>query len=343
MRRVLVVDDSALVRNSIQAALERYGLEIGHADNGEVALARAADARWDLIFLDVVMPVMDGPTALRELRARGDQTPVVLVTSVSTAAVVAAAIKLGGVQYVAKPFTPELITALATKQLRLDPAILATPPRVLVQHVDPAVPARLGKLMPPHVVIDASTSLAQSLELGERHRPALVLLESADALEEVDAIAGVLRQVAPTAGMFALSEAGRADAPWQPAAALDGVLPRTLDAALVRGFLYGLCVRPLVSLEGHVVRAAGHQGPASYHPAYLALLTRALLERCAAAGLADVELDLRHLPVAPEAALELVATLDAALRAAGVAPSFRLAAAVRASASGRLDRLLVAA
>jgi 3alpha(or 20beta)-hydroxysteroid dehydrogenase len=80
----------------MQAALEPYGLEVTQAENGAVAVERAMASGWDLIFLDVVMPVMDGPTALRQLRARGNTTPVVLVTSVSTAAVVAAAVKLGG-------------------------------------------------------------------------------------------------------------------------------------------------------------------------------------------------------------------------------------------------------
>src|SRR5688572_30050528 len=68
--RVLLVDDSALIRNAMQAALEPYGLELEHAENGEVAVAKAMATPWDLIFLDVVMPHMDGPTALREIRSR---------------------------------------------------------------------------------------------------------------------------------------------------------------------------------------------------------------------------------------------------------------------------------
>ena len=249
MRRILIVDDSALVRNSIQAALERFGFEFGHADTGEAALAKAASGSWDLIFLDVVMPVMDGPTALRALRARGDQTPVVLVTSVSTATVVAAAVKLGAVQYVAKPFTPALIATLALRQLRLGPE--PPPPRVLVQHGDPALPARLAKALPPHVVIDATTALAESLDHADRHRPALILLDTRDPIEEVDAVAAVLRQAAPTAGVFALADDGSAEAPWRPGVALDGVLPRTLEPMLVMVSLV------TGSLTGNMILARG--------------------------------------------------------------------------------------
>ena len=343
MRRVLIVDDSALIRTSIQNALERFGFEFGHAENGEVALARARAGAWDLIFLDVVMPVMDGPTALRTLREAGDTTPVALVTSVSTASVVSAAIKLGNVQYVVKPFTPDLIVALAVRALRLDPASVPPPPRVLVQHAEPGLPARLARLFPPHVVIDVSASLAESLELVEQRPYALILLDSADELEEVDAMAAVLRGAVPAAGVFALSDQGRADRPWAPAEALDGALPRTLEPALVKGFLYGLYVRPLVTREGAVLRVGGYQGPAAHHPAYLAAIRRQVLDHWAHGDLAEITVDVRHLPVTPDEVVALVEDLDRALRDRGCAPSFRLSAAAVTAAAGRLDRTLLVA
>jgi CheY-like chemotaxis protein len=343
MRRVLIVDDSALVRASIQNALERFGFECGHAEHGQAALTKARSGTWDLIFLDVVMPVMDGPTALRALRDDGDQTPVVLVTSVSTAAVVSTAIKLGNVQYIAKPFTPDLIVALTLRTLRLDPTTLPPPPRVLVQHTDPGLPVRLTKLLPPHVVVDTSPALAESVEIVGRHPYAAVLLESDDDLEEVDAMAGVLRANAPVAGVFAISERGRADAPWSPSEALDGVLPRTLDAALIKGFLYGLYVRPLVTLTGTALRIAGYQGPAAHHGAYLAAVERLVLDHCQRANLTDVKIDARHLPLAPDEAVTVIARLDATLRGLGIAPAFRIHAAVAALAPGRLERTLLLA
>ena len=234
------------------------------------------------------------------------------------------------------------IATLTLRQLRLA-AEPPPPPRVLVQHVDPALPARLAKALPAHVAIDATTTLAESLEQAERARPALILLDTTDAIEEGDAVAGVLRQAAPAAGIFALADAGDPAAPWRPGEALDGVLPRSLDAALIKGFLYGLYVKPLVTLEGGVVRVAGYQGPAAHHPAYLAAATRGVLAACAAAGLGDVELDLRHLPVAAPDAVALVEALDAALRAAGAAPGFRLSPVVHAAAAAALARTLLLA
>ncbi|MCE9578881.1 MAG: response regulator [Deltaproteobacteria bacterium] len=338
--RVLLVDDSALVRTSMQTALEPYGLEFGHAENGEVAIAKASASPWDLIFLDVVMPVMDGPTALKAIRARGITTPVVLVTSVSTAAVVAAAIKLGGVQYIAKPFTPELIRAIAAKTLRLDPTVLQAPPRVLVQHTDPAIPRRLAKLLPAHVAIDASDSIAQSLDLAEERDHGLVLIESQDALEEIGAVAGVLRRAVPGASMFALSDAATEGSHWRADDALDGVLPRALTDSLARGFLYSNFLRPLVFIEGTQVQVAGFQGPAIYLPVYLARVRRLLVERCAV--LPDSIIDLANLPADPDAVIELVAHVNDALREAGAAPSFHLGA-LHDLAAPQLANVLLAA
>jgi CheY-like chemotaxis protein len=340
--RVLLVDDSALVRNAMQAALEPYGMELGHAENGAVAVARATASRWDLIFLDVVMPVLDGPAALRQIRERGDTTPVVLVTSVSTAAVVASAIKLGGVSYIGKPFTPDQIRAVAGKMLRLDPALLQTPPRVLLQHVDPVLPARLRKLLPAHVAIDPSPTLAGSIDLAEARRYDLVLFESRDLAGERAAIANVLRRAAPAAGIFAITDDAAADAPWQPDEGLDGTVPSSLDDAVVRGFLYPGFLRPLVMLDRAVAHAAGFRGQPAHLPAYIAMLGRVLVDRCTRIDqTADLQIDLTRMP---DDAGVVAAVVDAAnreLRQAGAAPAFRLAATVQAVVRERLPQLVV--
>jgi CheY-like chemotaxis protein len=340
--RVLLVDDSALVRNAMQAALEPYGLELVHAENGEVAVARALSASWDLIFLDVVMPVMDGPTALREIRARGSTAPVVLVTSVSTAAVVASAVKLGGVSYISKPFTPEQICAVATRVLKLDPAQLRTPPRVLLQAADPALPGRLRKLLPAHVAIDLSPTLARSLDLAEAGRRDLVLFESRDLADEMVSVANLIRRALPAAGIFALTDDADPGAPWQPDEGLDGLVPHAFDDALVRGFLYANFLRPRVVLDGMVAHASGFLGPPGHLPVYLAVLTRALIERCT--GLdptADLRIDLTRMPDDVEAVLAVVAAVDRALRGAGAAPAFRIGPAIQRAAGDRLAGVVV--
>lgn len=324
MPRVLLVDDSALVRNSMQAALEPLGIELVHAENGAVAVEKASVGAWDLIFLDVVMPVMDGPTALREIRGRGIQTPVVLVTSVSTTAVVSAAVRLGDVHYIGKPFTPAQITAVAIKLLRLDPAAASSPPRVLAQYADPEVARGLAKALPAHVAIDVSSSLSESLDRAELGQD-LVIFEGTDDLDEMEAMASVFRQALPTAAIFGTSAIGSATAPWAPRGPLDGVLPRVIDAALGRGFLYPLCLRPLVDLDGSVVRAAGFHGAPAHEPAYVTMLTRSLLRRSGRIDLTSVaHFDFRRLALDTNALAAIVESVTTAIESAGGSPVFQL-------------------
>lgn len=324
MPRVLLVDDSALVRNSMQAALEPLGIELVHAENGAVAVEKASIGVWDLIFLDVVMPVMDGPTALREIRARGNKTPVVLATSVSTTAVVAAAVRLGDVHYVGKPFTPAQIASVALKLLKLDPAVATTPPRVLVQCADPDFARRLAKALPAHVAIDVASSLTESLDRAELGQD-VVLFEGTNDLDEMEAMASVFRQALPTAAIFATSALGDAANPWAPRGPLDGVLPLAIDVALGRGFLYPLCLRPLVDLEGMVARAAGFHGAPAHQPAYVTMLTRSLLRRSGRLDLSSsTHVDLRRVALEADTLATIVDEVTAAIEGAGGAPVFRM-------------------
>ncbi|MBK7073107.1 MAG: response regulator [Myxococcales bacterium] len=338
MRRILIVDDSPIARAALQGTLERFGFEIEQARDGQEALARAATEAWDLIFLDVVMPILDGVGALQALRARGDQTPVVLVTSVASAATVSTALKLGGVCYLAKPFDPTQVERAALHLLRVAPGAVPPPPRVLVQRA-PGGPTPLAGAWPAHVVVEVAATLAESLDRVEAAPPSLVLLDTGRPLDEVDAMAGVVRQAAPAAGIFALAAEAAPDGPWD---ALDGVLAAPPDPAHAQQHLYPLYVRPLAITEGEVVRVAG-PGPAGVGAAYGVALRRTVVDACRRAGLADAQIDLRRVPLADGALVELIADLDARLRATGVAPAFVLPAAARAAMPAALGRALVVA
>jgi chemotaxis protein histidine kinase CheA len=80
-RRVLVVDDSPIVRDLLSELLSSVGLEVRTAGDGAAALQALADHPVDLIVCDVEMPVMDGFELLRRLRDRAERVPVVMVTT----------------------------------------------------------------------------------------------------------------------------------------------------------------------------------------------------------------------------------------------------------------------
>ena len=80
--RIALVDDQALVRAGLRALLERQGLAIAfEADGGEALLASIAAQPVDVVVSDIRMPGLDGIGAVRALRARGDATPVLLLTT----------------------------------------------------------------------------------------------------------------------------------------------------------------------------------------------------------------------------------------------------------------------
>jgi len=80
-RRVLVVDDGAENRELVRLVLEETGLVVQEAVNGQEALDMVAQSRFDLVLMDMQMPVMDGVVATRLLRERGVKTPILALTA----------------------------------------------------------------------------------------------------------------------------------------------------------------------------------------------------------------------------------------------------------------------
>ncbi len=106
----LVVDDSAVIRRIIVGALTMAGVKtVDQAADGAQAL-EAVDLRdYGLILMDWNMPNMTGIEAVREIRDRGKDVPIIMVTTESERSRVLEAIKAGVNDYVMKPFSPELL------------------------------------------------------------------------------------------------------------------------------------------------------------------------------------------------------------------------------------------
>jgi CheY-like chemotaxis protein len=79
--RVLVVEDGDTNRKLIDLVLRRAGLEVVTAENGKLGVEAALAGRFDLILMDMQMPVMDGYTAARTLREHGQQLPIIALTA----------------------------------------------------------------------------------------------------------------------------------------------------------------------------------------------------------------------------------------------------------------------
>ncbi|HTL17142.1 MAG TPA: response regulator [Patescibacteria group bacterium] len=113
--RLLVVDDDPVARRAMEASLQLGFGRPDTADCGEAALTRAKEKSYDLIFLDVMMPGMDGFAVCKELHGLGSnrRTPVVFVTSKDDGRSRAEADASGGSGFIAKPVLPWQIKLLA--------------------------------------------------------------------------------------------------------------------------------------------------------------------------------------------------------------------------------------
>lgn len=133
-KRILLAEDNEINREVVLELLASVGLLTDVAEDGSVALQLAAQRKYDLILMDVQMPVMDGLTATRQLRARpgGESLPILALTANVFADNVAECLAAGMNAHVAKPVDPDLLFAALLEWLdrtsRAVPAARSAPP-----------------------------------------------------------------------------------------------------------------------------------------------------------------------------------------------------------------------
>jgi two-component system response regulator ResD len=104
-RRILIVDDEEDIRTVLTQMLSHQGFEVDAAQNGQQALDKLSEGEYQLMVLDIMMPVMDGFTLLDKLDARTkDQMPIVVLTAKASDADVLKGYSIGASYYVVKPF-----------------------------------------------------------------------------------------------------------------------------------------------------------------------------------------------------------------------------------------------
>ena len=124
--RVLVVDDHPLTRDALAALLRSHGFELaGIAADGEEAIAAAAETQPDLVLLDLLMPGLDGLTALPRLREAAPGCEVVILTASGTEENLLAAIRGGAAGYLLKTESPDRIAEFLEGVVQGDAALSA--------------------------------------------------------------------------------------------------------------------------------------------------------------------------------------------------------------------------
>ncbi|WP_439372482.1 response regulator [Bradyrhizobium sp. PMVTL-01] len=118
MANILIVDDDPAVQITVRLLLERAGHHVTVAGDGHKGLALFEASPFDLLFLDIFMPAMDGLETMRHIRALAPGTPIIVVSGRSITPDVYAepdflkmATRLGAVASLQKPFRPDALLA----------------------------------------------------------------------------------------------------------------------------------------------------------------------------------------------------------------------------------------
>lgn len=102
--RILVVEDEKKVASFIQRGLEEEDFTVDVAHDGEEGVAMGESIAYDLILMDVMLPKKDGLTAVRELREKNIETPILCLTAKDTVEDIVSGLDVGSDDYLTKPF-----------------------------------------------------------------------------------------------------------------------------------------------------------------------------------------------------------------------------------------------
>ncbi len=154
--KILIVDDEPFNLDLLEQELSDRGYAVEKAATGEQALAKFESFQPDLVLLDYQMPGMNGVEVLKEIRKRGNDVPVVMITAHGTIERAVQAMKEGAYDFIPKPFDPDHLTlvvrkALERERLKRDVEILSE---------------ELGERY--HLVVGKSANINQAAEVAKK-------------------------------------------------------------------------------------------------------------------------------------------------------------------------------
>jgi len=117
-RKVLVIDDEAMIRKTVRLACEKEGYAVQEAENGAEALAKVDSFRPDIILLDLMLPDISGFDVCRDIRRAGTKVPILILSAKTEEIDVVVGLEIGADDYIVKPFRPRELLARIAAHLR---------------------------------------------------------------------------------------------------------------------------------------------------------------------------------------------------------------------------------
>jgi len=112
--KILICDDSSLIRKQLRDLLINMDCEVSEAVNGHEVVDIFKAVEPDVVFMDIVMPEADGLEALKNIKAYNQEAKVIMLSSVGTSAKLIQALKSGAMDFIQKPYTNEQISKVIT-------------------------------------------------------------------------------------------------------------------------------------------------------------------------------------------------------------------------------------
>ena len=116
MAKILVVDDAVFMRAKASRLLTQEGFQVIEASDGAQAVEAYSSQKPDVVLMDITMPVLDGISALRAIRAIDATAKVIMVTALGQRSMVLESIRAGARDFVIKPFQAEKLVEAVRKQ-----------------------------------------------------------------------------------------------------------------------------------------------------------------------------------------------------------------------------------
>lgn len=111
-KRILIVDDEKNIRMTLKHCLREQKYDLDIAINGDEALTKIENNKYDLVLLDIKMPGLSGMDVLKKVRERGNNTNIIMMTAYGTIERAVEAMKLNAIDFISKPFSPDEIRSI---------------------------------------------------------------------------------------------------------------------------------------------------------------------------------------------------------------------------------------
>jgi DNA-binding NtrC family response regulator len=335
MARILTVDDSRSVRMIVVREVQSMGHEVEEAEDGEKGLEKLEAGSFDLVILDVTMPVLDGPGMLAKMRERGNKTPVLMLTSESKRSIIAALMKSGISDYILKPFKPEELQAKIKKALNLTADPSADEPALAALSSSPAaagaispaegklgidilvvddmenVQKRLRQMVPETITMKGVLNAQTALTICRERVFRVILMDNDMPDVNSTSLMRQIRVLQPRTvilAMFVRTNANVADLAKK--SGFDGAILKPFDAGAVEDFIgQYFNTQELVTKDENVLKVAAFRGRENRMDTYFNDVTSTVTkisEDVAAACYAELIVDISALPVASDRFVRLI-------------------------------------